>query len=389
MVLRIERRSSTTHESRGIRTMTVDQETLATFERKMRLDRLSEGTIQKYLGDVARVSFSSREELEDLLLNVSNSVNNNILSAYRKLAYYGLFDKDILKGFKKADVGTTVKSAEELLTREQLQKLLDACQNSRDRAFLAILFESQCRPSELQMAHISQVIKVPGKYKIIIPRTKTHIPKTVFIYEFQALFRQFLKDRGKWQGIIFAYTNDNLSYKCLNTTTINNRKYHELKEKLHSVWSKRFIKIKKRAGFTKEDKMPLKLFRPSGSMDKKKQGVTIETIQKHGGWKKDSQAFRKNYFWLSDKDMENEMDEIHLESGRTQKKRKSLTICPNCSEKNSSQTESCVRCGETLTFDYAADNEDIKQLIMNSSEIQKAVIQLINDFQKKKEETKE
>lgn len=386
MVLRIERRSTET--TRGINTMTVDEETLATFERKMRLDRLSEGTIKKYLSDVAGVSFSTQEELEELLLNVSNSVNNNILSAYRKLAFYGLFDKNILEGFKKADVGTTVKSAEELLTRDQLQKLLDACQNSRDRAFLAVLFETQCRPSELYMAHMKQIREVPSKHKIIIPKTKTHVPKTVLIYEFQAILRQFLKDRGKWPGLIFAYKNDKLPYKTFDTTTMSNKKYHEIKEKLQSVWRKRFVRIKIRAGFTKEDKMPLKLFRPSGSMDKRKQGISVETIQKHGGWTKDSQAFKRNYFWLDDDDVEDEMDSIYLEEGVIKKKRKPLRKCPKCGEKNSSQTESCVRCGETLTYDYAEDDE-LQQLIMNDSAIQQLIIQFIIAYQKKKEEKKE
>lgn len=51
-----------------------------------------------------------------------------------------------------------IKNPEDMLTEQEVRKLIDACRNPRDRAFIAALYESGCRIGEILLLKISQVI---------------------------------------------------------------------------------------------------------------------------------------------------------------------------------------------------------------------------------------
>ena len=74
----------------------------------------------------------------------------------RQILFYGLKrflrflgKEDLLKGVKPAPVRELKVSAADLLTREDLGKLLEACSTTRGRAFLMALYESGARIGEL------------------------------------------------------------------------------------------------------------------------------------------------------------------------------------------------------------------------------------------------
>ena len=380
MAIRTERRSYKAFEDRGT---CMNEEILQAFERKMRLERLAEGTIQRYLGIAGRIDPKTKVDIENLLLSVTPAAHNGILAALRKLASYDLFPEKLLKGFKTVKIGTFVKSPEDLIIREDLQKLLAACENSRDRAFLGCLFESQCRPSELAMTTISDIIKVPGKYKIKIYKTKTNKPNTVYIYEFQAYLRRFIEDRGKWNGLLWFYESEKVNYKTTNPRELSEREFFVLKEKMRDILRKRYDKIRNKVDLG-DKKIPLKLFRASGSVDKLKQGVPIKSVKKHGNWAKDSPVFDRHYVWLSEEDVENDFDRVHG-IREEEKKRKPMSDCPNCGEPNSELQESCSKCGNVLTFDYS-EEDDLRNLVMENESVKEAVIAVIMKYLQEEKE---
>lgn len=389
MDIRTRQRSYRAFEGRT--TCMNNEETLKAFERKMRLERLSEGTIQMYLKTARRITVSSKLELEQLLVDSTPAIHNTILATLRKMSGYGLFDSSILEDIKKVKIPTAIKSPDDLLTREELQKLLTACENSKERAFLACLFDSQCRLGELLMIDYRDVTKISGKYKIAVRKTKTGVMGTKYIYEFQAYLRRFIEDRGKWAGLFWFYPSENIEYKTVDVKTLTPKEFHDIKEKMRGIFRNWFDKVKERAGLSKKQgyhkTIHFKLYRASGSVDKLRKGIPYQTVKKHGSWKKDSPVFDKSYLWLSEEDVESDFDHAYGIIEKI-KKVKPLTVCPVCQEPNSELQERCSRCGNVLTFDYT-ESDELKELIMENESVREAIIKIIMQYKKDKEKEKE
>ncbi len=80
-----------------------------------------------------------------------------------------------------------------LLTKQDIEKLLKACENSRDRAIIALLFESGCRRGELLSMRICDIEFNSNGLKATFPKSKTG-KRTVQLVYSASFIRQFLED---------------------------------------------------------------------------------------------------------------------------------------------------------------------------------------------------
>lgn len=64
----------------------------------------------------------------------------------------GITFRDLTR-IRAPPIETMTYSAEQLLTEDEIRRLIEACQSSRDRAFIATLYEGGFRPRELADRH--------------------------------------------------------------------------------------------------------------------------------------------------------------------------------------------------------------------------------------------
>jgi site-specific recombinase XerD len=60
------------------------------------------------------------------------------------------------------------KLPDELLTQEDVSNLISACQNPRDRAFIAFLYETGCRIGEAASVMIRHVLPHPHGFRVVV-----------------------------------------------------------------------------------------------------------------------------------------------------------------------------------------------------------------------------
>ncbi|HIH69355.1 MAG TPA: tyrosine-type recombinase/integrase [Methermicoccus shengliensis] len=88
-----------------------------------------------------------------------------------KKFFRGLEKDDLVNWFTLGNVETKV-SPQDLITEEEFRKMLDACLNSRDRAFLSLLYETGARIGEIASMRIKDVLFDEYGAVIWLPKSK-------------------------------------------------------------------------------------------------------------------------------------------------------------------------------------------------------------------------
>lgn len=225
--------------------------------------------------------------------------------------------------------------SEDLISREELEKMVSVCDSCRDKALVYLLYETGCRRSEFLNLDVGDVSFDEYGAKVQIKKSKTE-PRNVRILGSAVIsLKKWLnqhKDKNKDDAPLF-YSFSPKNYgerlKCFGLLK----------------------RIAKRAGIKK--KIYPHLFRHSKATELAKKGYNEMVIRKFFGWAKNSNM-TAIYVNLS-----KDLDEVFLkhegiidEDG--QKKEKKLSepvICPNCNTKNLPSNLYCDECGEKLEGD--------------------------------------
>jgi len=108
----------------------------------------------KHLGKDAKQA--TKKDIENLVLQINNSnyaqISKGKLKLTLKRFYKWLYESDYypeLVSWIKTDRGKITKKASDLLTEDEVKQLIAACLNSRDRALIALLYDSGMRVGEL------------------------------------------------------------------------------------------------------------------------------------------------------------------------------------------------------------------------------------------------
>ena len=146
-----------------------NKELISNFKRDLKLKGLSDGWLQKltshlkviaeHLGDT-RFEDMDENDIKDLVeWAQGRDVSDSTVNAYKQvIKRFWQWLYDMPKGEHPemvAFINTTEKNGnngklpKDLLTRDDIDALKDACRNTRDRAFIAILYETGARIGEL------------------------------------------------------------------------------------------------------------------------------------------------------------------------------------------------------------------------------------------------
>ncbi|MDH7510055.1 MAG: tyrosine-type recombinase/integrase [Methanolinea sp.] len=260
--------------------------------------------------------------------------------------YINLPEKKI-KAIKNPSKDWLTKTAADILTPEEIQKILDACRNSRDRALIMTLYEGGFRAGEVgrltwgDLKNDSKGIAVNIDFKTGIPRYIRLVMAKRYIAEWRADYPLMITPESP----VFL----NIYKRPL--TWAGMRKQTE--------------EIAKRAGITKH--ITPHLFRHSRITHLIQEGAK-ESVIKLMMWGTLNTDMFATYAHLSGRDIDREISRLYgLEEDPNAKEHARLEprICPACNLINPPGEDYCRGCMEALSEEAIADEESIRRFVIS------------------------
>jgi len=372
---------------------------ISAYVRRLSLNNYSRSRIYKnllYLPRMAeqlRVPFpdATREDIEDLVIWINNlKLSDNTKSDYKvilKTFYKWIGDGEYPKCIKwlKTETRTNKKVLpEDLLTEEDVKKLIAASTEVRDRALIAMLWETGARIGELIDLSIKSFEDHKYGKKIVVdgktgPRRLILISSVPYLQEWLIVHpRRNERDAPVWVNIGNVRKGEKMTYAAVN---------------------KMLRETAKKAGVDKP--VNPHHFRHSRATYMASKFTEYQLCQWFG-WVQGSRTPRV-YVHLSGKDLD--MDYARLYGIEDEEEERISTMapktCPRCGSSVEHDAHFCYKCGMALDMETAMEIEDMEDetvrafVEMEDPEVKKAfemvakmyaLIQKDSDVAKKLEE---
>lgn len=353
-----------------------NKELILKFHDYLFSEGLSIAKIERYLYDLCTVAEMHNEDLSKATIqdirNIVTKIEKKEWSPYTKHGFKvlirrfyrwveGIDEKGVyperVRWIKAGKKKNQQKLPEELLNEDEIERMIKSCLNSRDKALIAMLYESGCRISEIGLLRIKDIafdefgarISVTGKTGPRVVRLVNSVPYLI-----------------EWMNNHPDSKNpDSYVWKGKNVDVVG---YTTLCNCLKG--------IAKRAGIKK--RIYPHLFRHSRATDLAKH-LTEAQMKVYFGWQQAS-TMAAIYVHLSGRDTDeailaiNGVKKIEV-SGKHRLKSKT---CPRCRTLNESTNRFCKLCGMVL-------DEQIKQEMIEKDMTRSRVDDLMNGLIKDKE----
>ncbi|MBS3052726.1 MAG: tyrosine-type recombinase/integrase [Candidatus Aenigmarchaeota archaeon] len=330
-----------------------DRNDIFQFKRQLVVDNISSGRIMKCLYTLKRLSEMNDKPFRDCnrddIVNLVEKIQQQSYTDWTKTDF-----KKILKKFHKwlrqteefppevkwikTNVRNHKKLPNELLTKEEVERLANTTDNSRDKAFILTLYDSGCRIGEFLPLRIKDIIF--DEYGCVILVSGKTGERRVRILDYSKELLMWLEDHpSKENPEAFVWCQFN--------------KNNELVKYSHIC---RILNVaKQKTGITK--KVNPHAFRHARASNYATQ-IPEQTIKKHFGWTNSSKML-DIYISVDDK----QVDDALLKNIKGLKpkdgeiKKIETKICQKCNETNSILTQLCVKCGNPFNINILKEDE--------------------------------
>jgi site-specific recombinase XerD len=342
-----------------------NKEAIKSFKRDLALADMSDAWLQKLTAHLkviaehvsdTRFEDMDEDDLKDLVEWVqSRDVSDATVNAYKQVIkrfWRWLFD--LPKGQHPemtAWINTTGPKdndtlPSDLLTVEEVNNLIDGCRNDRDRAFIALLWETGARIGELIDLTVSDLDDNTHGMKVVI-EGKTGARRLPLVDSVPYLNRWLNRHPNP---------NDDAPLWCKLQDAYDTLSYHYIRQKL-------LVRAKERAGIDKPvNPHHFRHSRATYLANKYTEAQLCEWF----GWVQGSDVPAK-YVHLSGRDIDNAYYELHgLETPDEDDEDDTVTKCPRCEELNESDAAFCMRCGFALDQDAESIEDQIEDDIKQS-----------------------
>lgn len=240
-------------------------------------------------------------------------------------------------------------SPDEILTKEEIEKLLLGCMTSRDRAVIGLLYESGCRVAEIARLRWKDIQFDEYGIRLYIDDQKTDKKR----YSRITMMTQYL---SQWRNDYNGQTGD-------DGLPVPGAPVFITRERKTLTWVaviRILDRAKERAGITR--KINPHLFRKSRITHMIAQGYQ-ESVVKKSMWNNLNTTMFKTYVALGEKQID---DEFLTQAGvKTIEERDKDSLksrpCINCGLVNTPTAKFCNKCGQGLT-------EEIKKEVKRTIE---------------------
>lgn len=311
--------------------------------RKMTAEGLSKDRLISYLYYLKCIS----ERLKKSFLSVTEEDITTFLCELEQSHYSVYTKRDFKVALKKIfkflgkenlvkDVRTSVKGSkkklpEELLTKEEIIKMIEAADHPRDKAIIALLYEGGLRIGELASLKIKNiqfddygtVVKVRGK-------TGERVVRVVSAASLLAAWLEMHPRRDDKEALLLVNLSTNYKKKGITYQSI----YQNLK------------RIAKKAGIKK--KVTPHLFRHSRATHLAR-NLTEAEMNEYFGWVQGSDM-PATYVHLSGRDVDDKILQIYNLKPKDKDREDEMRPieCPRCQYINAPVSRYCGRCGTVL-----------------------------------------
>lgn len=264
-----------------------------------------------------------------------------VIKKFFKWLYKGECPKAAKDWFKDRETKEGLKP-EDILSDEEVKRLIDACENPRDKAILSVLAETGARATELATLQIKSVIFDNFGAQISIRRSKT-TPRPVRMILGTEYLRHWLHchplknnpEAPLWVEREGKHKGRQMNYAALRAVV---------------------FRVKARTGISK--KANLHAWRHYKATKVSALGLN-ETMQSQMmGWRLGTKMTRV-YNHLSGK----QVDDAYLSAMglKNESEKKETTLrCHHCGSQNAPQRETCLNCNLPLTLNAAVQLENTK-----------------------------
>ena len=238
------------------------------------------------------------------------------------------------------------KLPEELLTEDEVLRMAEKAENTRDKAFILVLYESGCRIGEILSLKIKNVIF--DQYGAILRVTGKTGDRRVRIISSTPALSAWIQIHAK------ADNPDNSLWPPLNTS----HKYHD-----HCVDHQSMYQMLKtlavRAGIKK--RVFPHLFRHSRATALAGK-LTEAQMKEYFGWTQGS-SMAAIYVHMSGRDVDNALLALQGIVKPEEKREEKMVLhpCPRCQEKNSPASKFCTRCGSPMEIQLMVQAESVRK----------------------------
>jgi integrase/recombinase XerD len=275
---------------------------------------------------------------------------------YSKIATVKVFLKNINPDAAKClklKSTSTRKLPEDLLTKEDIEALIDNCANSRDRALIATLYESGMRKGELFSIRIKHIHFDENGTVVNIPDTRTTKTgarriRIIFATEF---LKKWLEDhpcKNDREHLVFCSLVE--PHPRLTDAGLRDQ----------------LTKIAGKAGIKK--RVNPHSFRHARATHMSSE-MTEQQLKKYLGWTEGSNMAAV-YVHLSGKDLDDTI--LRMNGMKTETKAEDHALktlkCPKCGEIQDARNDSCCRCWTSFKSDI--DNSLVSELQTLRDEIE-------------------
>jgi len=306
---------------------------------------------------------ATKKDIENLVLQINNSSYAQISKGKLKLTlkrfYKWLYETDHypeIVSWIKADRGKTTKKASDLLTEDEVKQLIAACLNSRDRALIALLYDSGMRVGELLGLRIKD-LQIGKDISFVNVDGKTGVRRIPIGFSLPYLTNYIGEMRQK------AKENDYLFVKFDHfRVTDNALDYDDIRKILHD--------LKERTGIQK--RLHPHLFRHSRATELASK-LTESQMRLFFGWTAGS-TMTATYVHLSDRDLLSAMKQINgIAEAKPEPPKLKVVVCPRCHEQNEVTAHYCRRCGYDLTKSAVEQINDLEKMQQEILKLKEAV----------------
>lgn len=317
------------------------------------------------------------DDIEDYQLAVDNwtrkdgrPISNTTKSQYivgfkRFLRWYGKrYNEQYLKLADNLEKYGKPKGKlpSDMLTKDEILKMVDAATEPRDKALIAVLAESGCRIGELLACRIKDVERVPDGARITFPEGKTGSRTILISYMAQRLFTwldnhpdKHNPDAPLWSTKMIRKSKKSgeRAYRSIDYNTC------------YGILQDAVVK----AGITK--RVHPHLFRHTRATVLA-QSLNEPMLRKYLGWAPGSNM-PAVYLHISNADADLAIRELYGLTDKKTEKGFQVGKCPRCQAVVPVESQYCGTCGMPLTKDAEKDTntatQEIMQLITSDPEL--------------------
>lgn len=302
-----------------------------------------------------------------------NTIHDHIILLKRFLLWmiengYPDLPEQKIRKIKPPAVDTKTKSTDKLLSPDEVEALLRACQTSRDRALIAVLYESGCRIGELARLTWSQVRFDAYGAVVTVDDTKCHTQRYVRL----VMARSYL---ATWRNDYpFDPEGDALVFVTHQRNPLN-----------HGMVSSQLNRLARRAGIAK--KVHAHIFRHSRITHLINQGMN-ESVIKMMMWGNLSTNMFATYAHICGNDIDRE---VPGQYGIVRKEAKETTAlepvqCSSCLTVNAPGARYCTVCGQGLCDGGTVTQEQMSTDVLSNPELLKRLLNDLIEEKKRKGE---